>query len=1489
VVQFSIAFLYVAATTLSQAAQGIRGRVVPEGLALAVSVSALLLMYPTRRRSASRRRPRLHLGRPLIALILVTSGLVTVAIPPAQAAGNIAYRNASSNSTTSSVSSLTINAPAGLQDSDLMIAMVSSGHFSNTCTISAPAGWTAIDNLHQNFLDSRIFYKVASNEGASYDFTQDCTTAMTGGIVAYSGADTSNPIAAHTPLAETVDQTTHTTGSVSVTSSSQWIISTFADENGSTWTPPSGDSERVDNPAVGWASTEINDTNASVTTGSYTKTATASVSTNQANMFTIVINSSPSVIGSIASITQTGYIFENDDATTGVDGNSQQTAGNTAITGVKKGERLTARFQLKNTGAPFDANLGLFYDHNDGIWSKVRAGAMPTTGSGSCAGDANWDCTTIDSTNTVADYNDLAVAPDGRPWVAYRYTANSDLRVATYVGTGGTGCDAGVTTWTCTNISTANSVGLYPSIAVDRSAVPWISYYDNTTKDLMVANYTPGAGTGCGAGGSTDWTCTDIENDGATTDRGQWSSLAFDASGNPWISYYDLTGGNLRVAHYVGAGGTGCAGGGTTWTCADVDTGPGTDVVGYYTSIKFDSAGSPWIAYQDNTINDAWIAKYVPGQAASGSCQANWSCTLVAATGNVGFSGDLAIAPDNTPYTAFRDPGAAGRYWVANYVGSSGSCSTLLGGSAAWNRTLVDDVTTGATRVNIAFAPDGKPWIAVHDGTTSANNIRIDRYVGGGGGSGCGTSGSADWICSGIDGSNHGGVVEGFAFGPDGTAWVAYNDTGGNDLRIANLHRGGEITITAGRAGANGATLSESHTDMSSATDTANRDDADCAGGATWNNGKWFDSENGSGVTLPDGSSTAQCTEVAFVIDTSQATAGTTYRFVLASKDAVRPDKGPWRGPIAITSYARLTVEASTSLRVSKDNLPASATDCTDTSWACISPATTSAVGSWTSMAIAPSGDPWVAYENNTAGSLSIRLAKYVGAGGSNCDIGASWDCSVVDSTTNTSTNGISMAIAPDATAWIAYYNLAAGGGLTIAQSTSGASSGCGTGTGFVCSIVDSGASNGQDVNIALDPAGNPWVAYYDGASHLRVARYVGAGGTGCTGGDGHWSCTNVAAGGREPSLAFDKNGDPWIAFRNNSASNVLAVAQYVRSGGTCANSTAWTCTTVDSTASIGYNPSIAFDDANTAWVSYQSNVASAQWTYIAKYVSGQGAAGACAANWSCGTIIDRTASSSSTSTSIAIDGNGKPWVAVNDGTSGDRRVDRYVGSSLGTGCAAGSDANWSCTTVSSANITSRHPGTIAFDRSGTPWITYYKASSDVGVAKLKLPPTQPSYQMKAARSGRPNAGLCRRPAVQCGSEHRSTHCHLGRPVHRRCRHQQPQAGDLQVRHHERVGHTHHQQHLLGQHRLHDHRDRHGHRLGLFRGRRVQLLGVRAGVTDVQHLGRDAQNRRCLYYNQHRSLLTVVAGPDDHRRRGAQYRCLAQLHLGQVHRHRQRP
>src|SRR5438876_4251495 len=143
------------------------------------------------------------------------------------------------------VPSLTISKPAGVVDGNVMIANIYVAPSGATPTITAPAGWTLIrksvpDPAFYSAYVQAVYYKVAAGEGASYTWSVTNNGATAGGIVAYSGVDTTNPIdvenAVFVPGPNNTVNTSFPTPSVVTTVANDMLVASFALWN--TGSPP---------------------------------------------------------------------------------------------------------------------------------------------------------------------------------------------------------------------------------------------------------------------------------------------------------------------------------------------------------------------------------------------------------------------------------------------------------------------------------------------------------------------------------------------------------------------------------------------------------------------------------------------------------------------------------------------------------------------------------------------------------------------------------------------------------------------------------------------------------------------------------------------------------------------------------------------------------------------------------------------------------------------------------------------------------------------------------------------------------------------------------------------------------------------------------------------------------------------------------------------------------------------------------------------------
>jgi preprotein translocase subunit Sec61beta len=242
--------------------------------------------------------------------------------------------------------------------------------------------------------------------------------------------------------------------------------------------------------------------------------------------------------------------------------------------------------------------------------------------------------TTLQSEDNVGLFTSVTIGTDGLGLISYYDASNGDLKVAhcsdlacttatrtilTFlqsegnVGqftsvtiTGGHGLisyydstdqvlmlalcpDLACTTPTVTNTpDRTGNVGQYSSVAIGTDGLALISYYDVTNGDLKVAH--------CSDVACTSATLTAV--DGAANNVGAPSSMITGADGRGLISYYDATNGDLRVAH--------CAN--VACTAAALTTVDSTGSVGQYSSVTIGADGLALISYYDETNGDLKVA-----------------------------------------------------------------------------------------------------------------------------------------------------------------------------------------------------------------------------------------------------------------------------------------------------------------------------------------------------------------------------------------------------------------------------------------------------------------------------------------------------------------------------------------------------------------------------------------------------------------------------------------------------------------------------------------------------------------------------------------------------------------------------------------------------------------------------------------------------------------------------------------------------------------
>jgi hypothetical protein len=595
----------------------------------------------------------------------------------------------------------------------------------------------------------------------------------------------------------------------------------------------------------------------------------------------------------------------------------------------------------------------------EGKWSDVDFGGAESENSGGNFGD--WQATTVNSSG--GSYTSIAVGTDGNPVIAY--SDGTHLLVTKCNDPACAGNDEITTT-----LDTRFFLGIYfTSIAIGADGNPVISY--NKDYSLKVAKYVSSGGSGCA---SSAWTCTEIE--ASSTSGGDTSnSIAIDTDGNPVVAYYNTIG---VVMYLVVAKCNDPACVGYNETITPVDT---TNSVGQYPSIAIGSDGNKIISYYDVTGGNLKFARFV---GSSGNCSgsAAWNCAAIDSNNNIGRYTSLAIGPNGYPVISYQDFTAKALKYI--------HCTDITCSSYDTPQTVdgPGSATYSGAYSSLAIDTDGLPLISYYDDDNNRLKLAKCSNIS------CSNTNRTIFVVD--DPSNDVGQYTSLALGKDGYPVISYYDATGGDLKVAKMQPIAEIQPGWGISGANGDNLTAAAA-------------GSCQGGTTWQDGEWTEAAKASkdAIDLQSG----YCTELAFILDTSEAVVGTTYRLRLVTS-----------GGAELTTYSQyptFTVVSEGGQRYSKEDVMTSASTCGggSSSYNCTPVDSTGDFGRNTSLAIGTDGNPVISY-NEESTDYNLKVAK---CNDSACS-GGDETITTVDSTSNVGQYA-SIAIGTDGYPVISYYN----------------------------------------------------------------------------------------------------------------------------------------------------------------------------------------------------------------------------------------------------------------------------------------------------------------------------------------------------------------------------------------------------------------------------------------------------------------------------------
>jgi len=163
----------------------------------------------------------------------------------------ITFRADAANDNGTGSTSLTLNRPAGTQANDTLIAQVTAAGGTGT-TITTPTGWTLIATTTNgtNVRTSTYRHLAAGGDPANWVWTLSGSKPAAGGIAAYTGVDTTNPIDA-TASATANATTSHVAPTVTTTAWNDLHIAVHGLTTATTVTPTAGATERHDRASAG--------------------------------------------------------------------------------------------------------------------------------------------------------------------------------------------------------------------------------------------------------------------------------------------------------------------------------------------------------------------------------------------------------------------------------------------------------------------------------------------------------------------------------------------------------------------------------------------------------------------------------------------------------------------------------------------------------------------------------------------------------------------------------------------------------------------------------------------------------------------------------------------------------------------------------------------------------------------------------------------------------------------------------------------------------------------------------------------------------------------------------------------------------------------------------------------------------------------------------------------------------------------------------------
>jgi hypothetical protein len=346
----------------------------------------------------------------------------------------------------------------------------------------------------------------------------------------------------------------------------------------------------------------------------------------------------------------------------------------------------------------------------------------------------------------------------GNPVISYHDNINDDLKLATCTAN----CATASPTWQIVTVDSVGNVGLYTSLQLS-AGNPVIAYRDDTNLSLKLATCTASC-----ASASPSWQIVTVD---ATNNVGRYASLQLNG-GNPVISYYDFTSGDLKLATCT----ANCASASPTWQITTVDT-----TGGQYTSLQL-NGGNPVISYYGGT-QDLMLATCTANCA---SASPTWQNVTVDSVGNVGQFTSLQLNGGNPVISYYDDTNDD-----LKLATCTANCASA---SPTWQIVIVDSVGSVGEHNSLQLN-GGNPVISYYD--QGLQDLKLATCT-----ANC-ASATPTWQILTVDGAGNFGQHATSLQLNAGNPVISYYDVNNDSLKLATFVTNADFTVTPS-ASANG-------------------------------------------------------------------------------------------------------------------------------------------------------------------------------------------------------------------------------------------------------------------------------------------------------------------------------------------------------------------------------------------------------------------------------------------------------------------------------------------------------------------------------------------------------------------------------------------------------------------------------------------------------------------------------------------------------------